>query len=444
MSKILLKGGEIATLEGALAGDVLIENGKISKIGEELDSKDAEVIDCKGKMIFPGLIDVHVHLREPGHAYKEDWVTGSSAAVAGGVTTVFDMPNNNPPIVTLEDLVAKRKLIEGRSYCNYGLYIGFNGKNLSDINEAKNIPAVKFYACDSTGDMGVTESEAVTELFEKSNKRIVVHAEDADCLKENYKTLVDELGSLMDNFDPKEMGPENHSVIRSPECAALAVKRVCELAKKTGARLHIAHLSTEAELEIVNEYPEVTCEVAPHHLILSEDDYEYLGNLIRVNPPVRERSDIFAMWKGLKFGEIDIIATDHAPHTLVEKEQPYIDAPSGIPELDTLGPIMFNAVNDEGLSIEELVRICCARPAEIFGIKGKGQILEGYDADLVVVDMELEREVENDKLFTKCGWSPYADSMFKGWPVMTFVNGELVFKDEKIVGEKVGKEVNFT
>lgn len=441
MARIFLKNGEIVTGEGVFHKDLLIENGKILQILDPGKSfKSFQEVDCTGKMILPGLIDAHVHLREPGHGYKEDWMTGSKAACAGGVTTVLDMPNNTPPICSLKDLEAKRKLIKGRSYVNYGLYMAFNGSNVAEINKVKNIPGVKFYACDSTGNLGVTDEKKVKELFEKSEKMIVVHAEDHEIVSKNAEAYLSEFGD-------RKIDPAVHSKIRSREAALSAVKKVCELAVKSKVPVHIAHVSTEDELEVINKYKNdgviITCEVAPHHLILSDDDYEFLGNFIKVNPPVRERSDIFALWKALKFGEIDIIATDHAPHTLVEKEQDYREAPSGVPELDTWLAIMLNTVNSEGMDLPEVVRLCCEGPARIFGIKNKGKIEEGYDADLVVVDMDLEKKVENGKLFTKCGWSPYDGSVFKGWGVMTLVNGEIVFKDGKIVGKVVGQEAKF-
>lgn len=447
MPTVLLKNGQVGCGLGVYDADVLIEDGKIVNSydwGQEI--KADKIIDCTGKLILPGLIDVHVHLREPGAAYKENWETGSKAAVAGGVTTVLDMPNNTPAVVSNKDLDAKRALIEGRSFCNYGLYIGFNGENIEEINES-DAPAVKFYACDSTGNMGVKNARAVEDFFKKCKKLIVVHAEDHDTIEENKALYLTE-------FEGREIQipPEVHSKIRSPEVAAKALRMVCELAKKYKKRLHIAHVSCEAELDVINEYREMmgeanagfelTCEVAPHHMLLCDADYEHLGNLMKVNPPIRSRNDIFTLWKGIKFGEIDIIATDHAPHTRVEKEQNYLEVPSGLPELDTLMPILMNSVNDEGLSVAEVVRMCCERPAAIFGLRGKGQVEAGFDADLVVVDMNLEKEVKRESLFTKCGWSPYEGMTFKGWPVMTFVGGELVFKDGKIVGKKAfGREV---
>jgi len=465
MTKILLKNGQVGCGLGVYDADVLIEDGKIVNTFDwggkhEVD----EVIDCKGKIILPGLIDVHVHLREPGQKYKEDWLTGTKAAVAGGVTTVCDMPNNVPPILTAKDLEEKRKLVAKRAYCNYGLYIGFDGNNIGEINKVENVPAVKIYVANSTGNMGVSH-ETIKELFKKCNKLIVAHAEDEDIIRKNAMEYLSEYGATIGEDGPSGAGqgkivvpkdavvdPSVHSKIRSPECAANAVKFLCELAKENGKRLHIAHVSSDQELTALLEYQDlldaagerlITCEVAPHHLLLSDDDYASFGNLIKVNPPVRTKMDLFGMWKALKFGEVQIIATDHAPHSLVEKERGYMECPSGIPELDTLLPILLNAVNDGGLEMKEIVKLCCEGPAKIFGMKGKGQVEAGFDADLVVVDMEKMFELKNEKLFTKCKWSPYAGSTFKGCPVMTFVNGELVYKNGKIVGKKVGKEVQF-
>ncbi|MDA1060423.1 MAG: dihydroorotase [bacterium] len=437
-SKILLKNGEIVSSLGREKKDVLIEGGKIVGIlepGESESDENLKTVDCSGKIILPGLIDVHVHFREPGQSYKEDWETGSKSAVSGGVTTVFDMPNNQPPVLTVKDLDAKRDLIKGRSYVNYGLYMGYDGKNLDEVNSAKGVPGVKLYMANSTGDMGV--SAGVRELFEKGNKLIVVHAEDEDIIERNTKEYLAE-------FEGREIDPAVHSKIRSTEAAASAVRQICELAKETGHPLHVAHISCNDELEIIEKFEDVTCEVTPHHLTLCDSDYEILGNKIKVNPPIREREDVFSMWKGVKMGEIDIIATDHAPHTLEEKEQGYLDAPSGVPGVGIVLPMLLTTVNNDGLTLEELVRICCERPAEIFKVKNKGWLKEGYDADIVVVDMDKEDSVKREKVFSKCGWSPYEDSQFVGWPVKTFVCGELVFDDGKIVGEAKGREADFS
>lgn len=439
MTKILLKDGQIVSSQGVFDRNVLIEDGKIIDIfsgGKNIAGK-VEEIYCGGKLILPGLIDAHVHMREPGLSYKEDWITGSTAAVCGGVTTVLDMPNNKPPVLSVKDLEKKRKLINGRTYVNYGLYIGYNGENIDEINKAENVAGIKVYEAHSTGDMGVV-LESIEELFKNVDKKIVVHAEDEDLIEANKKAFLAE-------FKGREIDPSVHSKIRSPEVAAKAVEFVCYLAGKYNKPIHIAHVSTEAEVEIIKKYRKlgITCEVAPHHLALSADDYSTLGNLIKINPPVRDRMDIFSVWKALKFGDIDIIATDHAPHTLEEKKKSYLEVPSGVPELDTFLPMFLNTVNDEGLTISELVLLCCERPAEIFKIKNKGKIEAGFDADLVVVDMDLEKKVSKKTLHTKCKWSPYQGLNFKGWPIMTFVNGELVARDGKIVGEKTGGEIKF-
>ncbi len=432
--KYLLKNAQIVSSEQVFSGDVLIGDGKIIEVGSEIVADDAEVIDCEGKYLLPGVIDGHVHFREPGQSEKEDWEHGSAAAVVGGVTTVLDMPNNQPPILTVADLAAKRDLVAGRSYVNYGFYIGYNGRNLEEVNAATNVPGVKFYAADSTGDMGVTDG--VDELFAHANKLIVVHSEDGWVIKENFDQLTAGLNEA-------ELVPALHSKIRSVEAAAMMTRKVCDLAKQFQARLHVAHLSTAAEVAILDEYPDVSCEVAPHHLLFCIDDYEKYGSRIRMNPPVRSSEDVFALWKGIQNGQIDIIATDHAPHTLAEKEAVFAKVPSGVPGVEMMLPIMLNAVSDEAISILKLVEMCCERPAEIFGIRNKGFVREGFDADLVLVDLDLEKRFLAQDVRSKCGWSPYEGMSIQGWPVKTFVGGRLVVNEGEICGDKVGREACF-
>lgn len=439
MSKILLKGGEVVSSQKVWNADILIENGKILGVEDGIDCGctgkcDCEFIDCSGKYIFPGLIDVHVHFREPGHCNKEDWITGSSGAVSSGVTTVFDMPNNVPPVFTVKDLEAKRALIDGRTYVNYGLYMGYSGSNIDEINKAEGICGVKVYCANSTGDLGVSD-EYFDELFDKvdKDKKLAFHAEDTACIAENAK-----------KFEGAD-DPSVHSKIRSKECAVKMVKKICEFSKKYKRPIHICHATSEEEVLEVEKCKEFgsTCEVCVRHLMFSVDDYESMGNFLKVNPPVRSGEDVFALWQMLKFGKVDILATDHAPHTIKEKEQDYKDAPSGMPEIEMFLPILLNSINDEGLIFEEVCRLCCENPARIFNIENKGKIEKGFDADLVVVDMDLEKVIRNEDVFSKCGWTPYRDNNFKGWPVMTFVAGKLVFKDGKVVGEPLGKEVTF-
>ena len=439
MSRILLKNGEVVSSQVTLEKDVLIEDGKIVGLvdrGVDIDG-EYEVVDCMDKLILPGVIDAHVHMREPGHEYKEDFESGTRAAVTGGVTTILDMPNNIPPTTTVEALEAKRKLLKGRAYTNYGFYIGFDGKNFDEIDKATNVCAVKVFVANSTGDMGV-EGDSIAELFNRTDKLIVTHAEDEDIIQENSKKYLAE-------FEGRDVDPAVHSKIRSPEAAIKAVEYVCGLAKESGKRLHVAHVSTAGELEVIEKHREfgVTCEVAPHHLHITDDDYEHLESFIKVNPPVRSKLDVFALWAGVKHGSIDIIDTDHAPHSVEEKGGKYLDTPSGIPGVEMLLPIFLNTVDSEGLSINELVKLVCERPAEIFKIPNKGKIAEGYDADIVVVDVDIEKKVVRDMIQSKAGWSPYEGMVLKGWPVKTFVNGELVFDNGKIVGNMSGQEIKF-
>lgn len=439
MSKFVLKNGQIVSSEGIFDADVVVEDGKIIEVIEGGGSDlGIEEIDCARKIILPGLIDAHVHFREPGDSYKEDWQTGSSAAASGGVTTVFDMPNNKPPIFSVMELEVKRKMISGRSFVNFGLYMGFNGENFDEVNKAEGIPGVKIYCAHSTGKIGVGE-EHIEKAFSAINrdKLLLFHAEDEECIEQHR-------AEVMANGEDVE--PIAHSKIRDPECAVKMVKKLCELAKEHDRPIHICHVSTEAEIDVINEYRSVgvTCEVAPHHLVLSENDYEYLGNFIKVNPPLRTQANVFGLWKCLKMGMIDIIATDHAPHTIEDKELPYVQVPSGVPGVEMMLPILLNTVNNDGLTLEEVVKLCCERPAEIFKLEGKGKIEKGFDADLVVIDMDMERTFHNEDVLSKCGWSPYADSVFRGWPIMTFINGQLVFENGKIVGNPLGNDVMFS
>ncbi|MFH1218626.1 MAG: dihydroorotase family protein [Candidatus Peregrinibacteria bacterium] len=431
MSRILLRNGEIVTTAGVSKADVLVENGKIVDVGD-VDGKGAEAVDCSGKVILPGLIDAHVHFREPGQEYKEDFESGSMAAASGGVTTVFDMPNNKPPILSLEAFEKKRKLVLGRSYVNYAFYMGCDGKNFDEVNKVKGECGVKVYGSD------VDNLEEVFDGVDKG-KLLVFHAEDKKCLEENEKAYLVE-------FEGREVDPAVHSKIHSVECALKAVERICKLAKEKGRAVHLCHVSTEAEFEEISKCRDVgvTGETAPQYLTLSSDDYGHLGNLIKMNPAVRDRMEVFGVWKCLKSGLVDMVATDHAPHLKQEKESKYLEAPSGVPGVEFLLPMFLNTVNNDGMTLQEVVLYCCERPAQVFGLKNKGRIEKGYDADLVVVDMEKEKEILDKNVVSKCGWSPYSGSVFKGWPVMTYVNGGLVYKNGKFVGGKYGKEVEFS
>ncbi|MDP4008323.1 MAG: dihydroorotase [Candidatus Peregrinibacteria bacterium] len=440
----LLSNVNIVTPKKTFQGHILIEDGKIAKIykgGHEVMGEFDEEYNLEGMYVLPGVIDAHVHFRTPGHEYKEDWKTGSAAAIAGGVTTVLDMPNNNPPAISVEALDAKRSLINGKTRVNYGLYIGATPTNIEEIKKASNIAGVKIYMGSSTGDLLVDEHSVIEKIFESlPDILIAIHAESELMMKEN-------LEKFKDSNDPSV-----HSKIRSCECAHIATKEAIHIGKKYGNRLHICHMSCESELDEVKKFKaakstehdlRLSCEVTPHHLFLNTSDYDRLENYARMNPPLRHVTDNKALRKGLKDGSIDMIATDHAPHTKEEKERSYTEAPSGIPGVQTSLPLLLNEVNRGELNLQDVVRLMCENPARIFGIINKGVIEEGYDADLVIIDMDMEKEVKNREQFSKCGWSAFDGEKLKGWPVMTFVHGILVYDDGKVLDEFKGTEVKF-
>ncbi len=447
---ILFSNANIVTLERIFRGSVVVEGAKIVKIYEGEDDVMGEFereYDLEGKYLLPGVIDAHVHFRTPGHEHKETWRTGSASAVAGGVTTVLDMPNNNPPAISVSSLEDKRRLINGNTYVNFGLYIGATPTNIDEVKRAPNVAGVKIYMGASTGSLLVDKHDLLEGIFEALPDRLIaVHAENDAMMKENAA-----------QFEGVKGDTSIHSKIRSCDCAHVSVKEAIHLGKKYGNRLHICHMSCKEELEEVRKFKDaeatehdlrLTCESCPHHLFLNEGDYERLGNYGRMNPPLRTLEDNKALLEGLKDGSVDMVSTDHAPHTREEKDKDYWEAPSGVPGVQTSLPLILNEVNHGEFNLEDVVRIMCDGPARLFGIKNKGRIEEGYDADLVVVDMELEKEVRDEDQLTKCGWSAFRGKVLTGWPVMTFVNGTLVYERLSnggggVLGEPVGKEVEF-
>lgn len=428
---LLIKNANIVTPPGVSSGDLGISGGKIVKLGS-IDEKASQEIDASGKFLLPGVIDIHVHFRDPGFPEKGDFASESAAAASGGVTTVLDMPNTNPPTLTLEALEQKRKIAAAKSLVNYGFFFGLAYDNFQEIEKAKNIAGVKVYMGSSTGNLLIQDTNVIGKLFE-TGKPVIVHAEDESIIRENE-------AKFRGAKDPKI-----HSFIRSPKSAYEAVKSVLHLAKKYEARIHITHISTADEVAEIKKFKsqKVTCDVTPHHLALTDAYYEKIGNLAKVNPPLRKDSDRQTLWKGLKAGIIDIIASDHAPHAKEEKEQDYWIAPAGVPGVQTLLPFLLDSVEHGDLTISDVVKFTSENPAKLLGIKNKGKIEVGYDADLVLVDMALEQEVTDDMIFSQCRWSPFTGWKFHGWPVMTIIHGNIVFENGKIVGKSQGKEICF-
>ncbi len=385
----------------------------------QIESVVKQEIDAQGKWtLFPALIDPHVHFRTPGHEYKEDWKSGAEAAIRGGVTTVFDMPNNTPPIVDLKTLEAKKKIIDSMLQdvgipLRYKLYLGADKTHLEDIALcADKIVGIKVYMGCSTGNMLMDDDDSLRRLFQvaaQCNLVVAVHAEDEKIMKVNKQKYEGRTDSAV------------HSLIRSHEAAAVAAERAIRFAEEFNAELYLAHISTKQEVELIREAKKrqllVYGEVSPHHLFLTESAYESLANFVQVNPPLREQVDVDALWAGIADGTIDTIGTDHAPHTIEEKKKPYGQSPSGVPGIETMLPLLLDAASRGLLSLEKIVELTRVNAENIFRIP--------RNDDVVLVDLEMKKKVDEKNLKTKCGWSPFAGRELKGWPVVTIAQGKV-------------------
>jgi len=377
------------------------------------------VLDAEGRlMAIPALIDPHVHFRTPGQEHKENWISGAQAAVHGGVTTVIDMPNNTPSCITLERLLEKKKLInqqlsEAKIPLHYALYLGADQNHLDEIAKAKNeVIGIKVFMGSSTGDLLMTDDSALDQVFKiaaQENLLVSVHAEDEDIIQEKKK----EYATSLD--------PATHSKIRDRSAAIRATSKAIDLAAKYNTRLFILHVSTKEEMELIRQAKKegihVYCEVTPHHLFLCDRDYAQWGTKVQMNPPIRTQEDQDSLWEAIHDGTVDTIGTDHAPHSREEKELPYGQAPSGIPGIETVLPLLLNAYHENKISLEKIIDLTHRNPKRLFGL--------GDTRDVVLVDLEREQLVAEDNLKTKCGWSPYAGRTLKGWPIFTLLNGHV-------------------
>ena len=414
-------------------GDVLCEDGRVTRIAKAIDAQPVEAIDACGRLLLPGVIDAQVHFREPGKEYKEDIGSGSRAAVRGGVTSFLEMPNTDPPTISQAALDDKLRRAAQTSVANYGFFIGATTDNLDEINGATPACGIKIFMGASTGSLLVDRPEDLERIFANGSRLIAVHAEDETRIRARRAQFA------------HRTDPAAHSEIRDNECARLATEFALSLANKYRRRLHILHLSTKEEVELLrnNKPAWVTAEVIPNHLLLNVDDYARLGTLVQMNPPIRTHYDNAALWRGLHDGVIDFIATDHAPHTLEEKRQDYPKAPSGMPGVETSLPLMLTEMKAGRCTLAEIQKWMCYGPAHAYGIPNKGQILEGWDADLTLVDLDQPRVVHNDDTFTKVHWSPYAGRELVGWPAYTVVNGEIVFDNGRIREHARGRALEF-
>lgn len=429
--KIVFESATLVTSKGKKLGDLFVADGKIAEPFER-DQAD-RVIDCDGKFLIPGAIDCHVHFREPGAEQKEDWEHGSRAAVMGGVTTVLDMPNNSPAVTSQETLNQKAELIRGRTYVNYGLYVAATGENFEELARIHGAVGVKVYMGSSTGNLLLDSEEMLEKVFriaKANNLVVVVHAENEARIRERMKEFEGQLSA------------KTHAEIRDCQCALIAVEEAVKLQQKVANKLHIAHMSCGEEVEVFkkNANRNLSCEVCPHHLYFSMDDMR--DSFLKMNPPLRHAEDLRALWEALRDGTISCLATDHAPHTIEEKTSDIASAPAGVPGVEFLLPLMLNEVNENMLTFERVVELTSEAPAKIFGLNGKGSLEIGADADLVLVDLGVEKRIDREMIQSKCEWSPYEGYKLKGWPLMTIVNGEIVMENREIVGEKAGKEIS--
>lgn len=428
----LIKNATAVLPDGTRVADVLIESGKILAIDPPETEEVHEVVDATGLFLLPGVIDDQVHFRDPGLTHKEDLHTGSMACAKGGVTTYFEMPNTKPATITTKALEEKLELASTKSVVNYAFYIGATPDNVEELKQATRTPGIKIFIGSSTGNLLVDDQSALEKIFAETTLPICAHCEDETTVRANSERL--------------NGGSEyiHHSQIRDVNAAVIATRRAVGLAKKYNHRFHVLHVSTAAELEII-EQPEglITAEVCPHHLLFNTDDYARLGSLVQMNPSIKSAGDNKLLWEALLDKTIQVIATDHAPHTLEEKAQPYPDSPSGLPAVENSLALMLDRVNKGLCTLEQVVHAMCEAPARVWDVVNKGVIKTGYDADLVLVDMNKTETIRNEEQLTKSGWSPWDGETLQGWPVKTWVQGQLVYS-EGVVDETVrGGEVQF-
>ena len=444
MNTVLIKNAKIVNEGTIFEGDVLIENEFIVEIAKSISPKHSscKIIDAEGSYLIPGAIDDQVHFREPGLTHKGDIASESRAAVAGGITSFIEQPNTIPNAVTQEILEEKYQIAAKTSYANYSFMMGGTNDNLEEIlkTNPKNVAGIKLFLGSSTGNMLVDNQEAIEKIFSSTKMLIAVHCEDETTIKDNLERYKLQFG--------EDIPVEFHHLIRSTEACYLSSSKAIELAKKTGARLHIFHLSTAKEMELfTNKIPleekQITAEVCVHHLWFSEKDYKTKDNFIKWNPAIKTADDRTALWEALLDDRIDVIATDHAPHTLEEKQQSYLKAPSGGPLVQHAVVAMFEANHQGKISVEKIVEKMCHNPAKIFKIENRGFIKEGFYADLVIVNPSLPWNVKKENILAKCGWSPFEGYNFKSRITHTFVNGELVYQNFKVKDIPAGKRLLF-
>lgn len=435
----VLLGGDIATPEGVSRADLGILDGRIVAIGHLSGADANEVISTVGLTIMPGVIDSQVHFREPGMEHKEDLESGTRAAIAGGVTTIFEMPNTQPPTTSAPALADKVARATGRAWCDFAFFIGGTRENAEQLPELEQLPGccgVKIFVGSSTGSLLVEDDPTILKVLQNGRRIVSVHSEDEPMLRAQAAAFGD------------QVRVQDHPKIRSAEAAFRSTTRLINLAEATGRRVHILHISTKQELPLLQNARDaglpVTCEVTPQHLTLDSSAYDSLGTKAQMNPPLRDPEHREALWDAVRNGLFSVMGSDHAPHTLDEKAKPYPKSPSGMPGVQTLLPLMLDHVAAGHLPIELLVQLTSAGPAELFSIRGKGRIAVGMDADLAIVDLKGMTEVTPDWLQSKCGWSPFEGATLRGEVIYTLLRGQCILREGALEGPPSGRPVAFT
>ncbi|RWC91026.1 dihydroorotase [Mesorhizobium sp. M8A.F.Ca.ET.207.01.1.1] len=432
---LILTGGTVVNHDGEGLRDVGVTGGRIAAIGNLRQASAGETIDCRGLHILPGVVDSQVHFREPGLEHKEDLETGSRAAVLGGVTAVFEMPNTNPLTTSEATLADKVRRGSGRMHCDFAFWVGGTRDNAREVGDLERLPGaagIKVFMGSSTGDLLVEDDEGVASILRNTRRRAAFHSEDEFRLRER-------LGERI------EGDPSSHPVWRDEIAALRCTERLVRIARDVRARIHVLHISTAEEILFLEQHKDVaTCEATPHHLTLSADDYARLGTLIQMNPPVRDKRHRDGVWHGIAQGIVDVLGSDHAPHTLAEKAKSYPASPSGMTGVQTLVPIMLDHINAGRLTLQRFVDLSSHGPQRIFGMARKGRIAAGYDADFTIVDMKRRETITNAQAGSKAGWTPYDGKQVTGWPVGTVIRGQRVMWEGEIATPGQGRAVEFS
>lgn len=413
-----------------------VKAGRIAEINSSPLS-GSQTIKAQGLTLLPGVIDSQVHFRDPGLTHKDDFFTATQGAALGGITSVFDMPNTKPSTTTKELFEEKMKIVGPKAWVNYGLFVGATPSNFAEMGNLEQLPGcpgIKIFMGSSTGDLLVPDDESLERVLRYGKRRVIVHSEDEERLAER-RPLAEAAAH-----------PRFHPEWRDVQTALKSTERLLRLARKTGRRVHVLHVTTAEEMALLKTHKDIaTVEVLPQHLTLAAPEcYERLGSFAQMNPPIRDQRHQDALWKAIQDGTVDVLGSDHAPHTREEKAKPYPQSPSGMPGVQTILPLMLHHVNNGKLSLERLVELMCENPRKVFGCMTKGRIEVGLDADFTLIDMKKERTVTNSWIRSKCGWTPYDGMTMKGWPTHTIIGGRVVMQDDELLGSPSGQMVNFT